>query len=327
LQRLCSSQPVLTQLKCLSHVSNSFKVLDYALLGVKHVIHSGYHLSVDFHLEQARPQAPLEQLPFHQWVFSNGAEWTGFYRLGQNFLLRFPALADFEVSADGLTVRCWPAPDISENTLEHLYLNQVLPLALSKRGKQVFHASAIETPAGAVAFMAASGRGKSTLAASFATSGFRFLTDDALLLEEVAGGYTVLPSHPSIRLWDDSRDELIGAEARQAPAVQYTPKARILYGDSMAFCTQAQPLRRVYFLGDGSATELTIKPMPPSLALISLLKNTFLLDIEAPQTLATHFDQLNSMVALPIYYELDYPRRYAELPRVREGIIRHAAEG
>lgn len=283
-------------------------------------------MSVDFHLAEARPQQPLDQPPFHQWIFPDGTEWTGFYRRGQDFLLRFPALADFEVSADGLTVCCRPAPDITENTLEHLYLNQVLPLALSKRGKQVFHASAIETPAGAVAFMAESGRGKSTLAASFATSGFRFLTDDALLLEAVEGGYTVLPSHPSIRLWDDSRDVLIGADARQAPAVQYTPKARILYGGSMAFCTQAQPLRRVYFLGDGSAVELTIQRMPPSLALISLVKNTFLLDIETRQTLATHFDQLSSMVALPIYYELDFPRRFEDLPRVREAIVRHATE-
>jgi len=283
-------------------------------------------VSVDFHLEQARAQQPLDQPPFQQWILPDGTEWTGFYRIGQAFLLRFPAFADFEVSADGQKVCCWPAPDISENTLEHLYLNQVLPLALSKRGKQVFHASAIETPAGAVAFMAESGRGKSTLAASFATSGFRFLTDDALLLEEAEGGYTVLPSHPSIRLWDDSCAELIGADALQAPAVQYTPKARILFGGSMAFCTQAQPLRRVYFLGDGSATQLTIKRMPPSQALISLVKNTFLLDIETRQTLATHFDQLSSMVAMPIYYELDYPRRFDDLPRVREAIIRHATE-
>jgi hypothetical protein len=283
-------------------------------------------LSVDFHLGQARPQPQLDQPLLNQWMLPDGTEGIGFYRHGNDFLLRFPALADFEVSADGLSVRCWPAPDISENTLEHLYLNQVLPLALSKRGKQVFHASAIETPAGAVAFMAASGRGKSTLAASFATNGFRLLTDEALLLEANVGGYNVLPSHPSLRLWDDSYDVLVGAVARQAPAVQYTPKARILYGDSMAFSTEAQPLLRVYFLGDGSATQLTIQRMPPGLALISLVNNSFLLDVDTRQTLATHFDQLGSMLALPIYYELDYPRRYAELPRVREAIIRHATE-
>jgi len=245
---------------------------------------TGHHaenwaVSIDFHLGHARPQQPLGQAPYHQWIFPDGTEWTGFYRRGTDFLLRFPALADFEVSADGLTVRCWPAPEISDNTLQHLYLNQVLPLALSKRGQQVFHASAIETPAGALAFMAESGRGKSTLAASFATSGFRFLTDDALLLEAGEGGYNVLPSHPSIRLWDDSKDALISDDAPQAPAVQYTPKARILFGGSMAFCLEAQPLRRVYFLGDGSATEPTFQRMPASQALINLVKNTGSLEI------------------------------------------------
>lgn len=282
-------------------------------------------MSVDFHLAEARPQQPLDQTPY-QWVFPDGAVWTGFYRRGKDFLLRFPDLADFEVSADGFGVRCWPAPGISEDSLQHLYLNQVLPLALSQRGKQVFHASAIETPVGAVAFMAESGRGKSTLAASFATSGHRFLTDDALLLEEIENGYAVLPSPPSIRLWDDSRDALISEDAQQAPAVQYTPKARILFGGSVAFCQTAQPLRRVYFLGDGCATDLTFQRMQPSQALINPVKNTFLLDIDARQTLATHFDQLTKMVAMPIFYELDYPRRYDELPRVREAILRHAME-
>ena len=280
-------------------------------------------MSVDFHLAEARPQQPLDQAPYHQWIFPDGTEWTGFYRRGQNFLLRFPDLADFEVSADGQHVSCWPAPNISENTLQHLYLNQVLPLALSKRGKQVFHASAIATPVGAVAFMAESGRGKSTLAACFATSGYRFLTDDSLLLEESECGYAVLPSHPSIRLWDDSREALISEDAEQAPAVQYTPKARILFGGSMAFCEEAQPLRRVYFLGDGRATQLTFQRMPPSLALISLVKNTFLLDIDTRQTLATHFDQLTKMVAMPIYYELDYPRRFEDLPSIRQAIVAH----
>jgi hypothetical protein len=47
-----------------------------------------------------------------------------------------------------------------------------------------------------VVFAAESGRGKSTLAASFAVNGFRFLTDDGLVLEPAGEGYAVLPSHP-----------------------------------------------------------------------------------------------------------------------------------
>ena len=118
-----------------------------------------------------RAQAPKIASPFHTWDSPDGTLWAAFYRKKAGFLLRFPELADFEISADGRCVRCIPALDISDATTEHLYLNQILPLALSKAGKLVFHASAVELVGCATAFVASSGRGKSTLAAGFAVNG------------------------------------------------------------------------------------------------------------------------------------------------------------
>ena len=281
-------------------------------------------MDIDFSTEAGRFQAALALTSFQEWIFPDGTLWTRFYRTGEGYMLRFPDLGDFEVSADGRVVRAWPVPGIFEDTMQHLYLNQVLPLALSKQGRIVFHASAIETENGAIAFLGESGRGKSTLAASFASGGQRFLTDDALLLDPTEGGYLVQPSHPSIRLWDDSQEALLAADAELAPPVQYTPKARILSGDSLPFCNAARQLRRVYFLGDGSAEELTIQRMRPSEALIGLVRNSFLLDIEAQEMLSSHFDLLAEMVALPIYFHLDYPRSFAALPSIRQGIIEHS---
>jgi len=40
-------------------------------------------------------------MPFHRYTFENGTVWTEFYRTTTGYLLRFPGLADFEVSADG----------------------------------------------------------------------------------------------------------------------------------------------------------------------------------------------------------------------------------
>jgi len=42
--------------------------------------------------------------------------------------------------------------------------------------------------------------------------------------------------------------------------------------------------------------------------------------------LARHFDDLTRLAALPIYFRLDYPRRYKALAAVREAVIRHALE-
>jgi len=197
----------------------------------------------------------------------------------------------------------------------------VLPLALSRAGKLVFHASAVEIDGEAVAFVGESGRGKSTLAASFATGGYRFLTDDGLVIEERPVGYRVLPSHPSIRLWEDSQEALIDPATRVAERLPFTPKARFLAGAEIAFCDEPRLLRHIYFLGDGAAPGVTIAPVRASEALVELVKHSFLLDIQATELIASHFDQLARLVNERIYFRLDYPRRFDALGEVRRAII------
>ena len=277
--------------------------------------------------EQAeRPMAPIGEEAFHQWVFPDGTLWTQFFRQGAGYLLRFPELADFEVSADGCIVQGWPAPDVPSPTVEHLYLNQVMPLALSRQGKLVLHGSAVDIGGQGIAFLGESGRGKSTLAASFATEGRRFLTDDGLQLVWVDGHCMILPSHPSIRLWEDSQDALVGESVAMAPAVSFTSKSRLLAGPGIAFCDEARPLRRLFILGEGEVETPTIEPLRPAEALIELVKHSFLLDIEARDMLAQHFDDLSRLAALPICYRLDYRRSYEALPSVGEAVIRHTLE-
>jgi hypothetical protein len=281
-------------------------------------------LTVHYSEQPARPLVTIQDAPFHQWSFPDGTLWTQFYRQGGGYLLRFPDLADFEVSADGRTVQGFPAPGVTSPTVEHLYLNQVLPLALSRQGKLVLHGSAVDIGGQGVAFLGESGRGKSTLAASFATEGTRFLTDDGLLLEWVDGRCMIVPSHPSIRLWQDSQDALISNSSAVAPAVSFTSKSRFLAGPEIAFCQEARPLHRLFFLGDGVVETPTIEALRPAQALIELVKHSFLLDIEARDMLMRHFDDLTRLAELPIYFRLDYPRDYSALPVVRKAIVEHA---
>jgi hypothetical protein len=276
-------------------------------------------------MDRARLQAPLATPAFHSWVFPDGTLWTEFHRVDGCYLLRFPQLADFLVDANARTVTCVPVPAVSEGTTQHLYLNQVLPLMLSKLGKLVFHASAVEVAAGAVAFVGDSGRGKSTLAASFAVSGCRFLTDDGLVLEPSGEGFEALPSHPSIRLWEDSQAALMPPAARRAPAVHYTTKARFLADDDLTFCEAPRPLRRVYFLGDGSAERIELQRLSAAGALVEWVKHSFLLDIEEQPRLASHFDQVAGLANEPIHYHLDFPRRYEELAAVQQAILAHVS--
>jgi hypothetical protein len=238
------------------------------------------------------------------------------------YLLRFPTVVDFEVSGDGRHVQALPVSGQAPAAIENLYLNQILPLALSRQGKLVLHASAVAIAGKGIVFAGPSGRGKSTLAASFAISGCGFLTDDDLLVEPVDGMWHLISSHPSIRLWEDSHDSLFTASTQVTQTLGFTTKKKLLADSEMIHCDEPQPLHGMYFLGAGRVDSLTIERLRPADALFELAGSAFGLDITAHDRLARHFEQLSKLADLPIHYRLDYPRRYEDLPRVREAIIR-----
>ena len=271
-------------------------------------------------------QDPLGTEPYREWIFPDGTRWAQFHRTDSGYLLRFPDLADYTISADGLEVSCRPLPHVAAKTIRHLYLNQVLPLAFSRRGKLVFHASAIETGSGAIAFVGESGRGKSTLAASFSAHGHRFLADDGLVVEEREGRFDAQPSHPSLRLWEDSQAALM--QLREAPLLPLPdiPKASFLAGRALPFCGEARELRRVYFLGTDTAEGVTFTELTAGDALIELVRHSFLLDTGASELIAAHFDGLARMLHRPMCFRLDYPRRFDALAEVRADVLRHCGQ-
>ena len=281
---------------------------------------------VDFAIATPRAQVALEGSPFQEWTLPDGTPSTEFYRVGSGYLLRFPGLADFEISADGLAVRCRPTPETSEATSHHLYLNQVLPLVLGRLGKMVFHASAVEIAGSALAFVAESSRGKSTLAASFAAAGSPMLTDESLVVDERASAYWVEPGHASVRLWDDSEQALIAPGVETAPGLPFTPKRRFLAAPELRFTDRPAPLRRVYFLGDGSAPTVKFEQMDAVDVMLELLKASFLLNVDEKPRLASHFDEVARLARRPIHYRLDFPRQFDLLPRVRQSIVEHAQD-
>ena len=234
---------------------------------------------------------------------------------------------DFEIPRAGTEIIIYAVPGVSSQTIEHLHQNQALPLALSLQKKLVLHGSAVEIGDTAVAFLAESGRGKSTLAASFSSNGFRFLTDDGLLIDKMDDEYMVRPSHASIRLWDDSREALAHSTSLKAPAIDYSAKARILADEKFQFCAEDRPLGHVYFLGDGGSEDVSITAVSSQKAVIEMLRHCFLLGVDEREILAHNFQRLAELSRSPVFFSLDYPRRYNILDRVREAVEKHVQPG
>lgn len=271
----------------------------------------------------ARRQLPISAKPFNRYEFDDGTIWTEFYRSGDSYLLRFPGLADFEVSADGTEVIAHPAPDTDDATIDHLYINQITPLALSRQGQPTFHASVVTVPGGAVAFLGRSGMGKSTLAASYALNDGAFLTDDGLLIDETADGCMAMPSHASLRLWDDSVEALVVDDIPKASQITYSSKARLLAGDALAYSDEQAPLLAAFVLNNSDVKDVEIICLNGLSRYMAWLENSFLLDVEDHELLTRHFEWTHRISGRVPTFALDFPRDYAILPDVRDAVRQH----
>jgi hypothetical protein len=281
-----------------------------------------------FQLSLPRQQESISVRWFHQWGFSEEKVWLYFGKQEDSYLLRFPDLADFHVSATGKRVRCYPVAEVPLETLRHLFLDQVFPLALSRRGKLVLHASSVMTEGGAISFVGETGAGKSTLAASFAKEGFSFITDDCLLLEENRGQLMAFPGYPGLRLWPDVVSRLFEGELENCDVAHYTDKKRIgidLTGSSLRFQNDSVHLRKIYFLTSYEPSRndcpIRITPISPRDTFMELVRHAYKLDIDDRDMLETEFGCLGRIVGLPIFYRLNYPHDLSYFPAVRKAIL------
>ena len=286
-----------------------------------------------FHLASAQEPRPDASDWFHRWTFPNGADWLAFARHPSGYLLRFPDLGDFLVSADGTSVRCYPHAATPIETIRHLFLDQVFPLVLSRQGRLVIHASAVLTPSGAVAFIGSTGQGKSTLALSFATQGFPFLADDCLVLDEDHGQLIAVPSYPGLRLWPETVSEIFERAPALAEVAHYTSKKRLSPSGELPFSRQPARLKGVYFLagsfdGDAnpSAAPVEIQPLAAKEALLGLVRYAYLMDITDRETLREKFDRIGRLVATPLFYRLAFRREFSLLPQVRKAVLNHLGD-
>ena len=279
---------------------------------------------IQLHVHPPRAQAPLAEPVAHAWTRVDGSPWIDRHDTAAGTVLRLPGQADFHIDASGTRVEAWPLPQLDPATCQLLFLNNVMPMALSRQGRLVLHASAVEIDGAALVFVGLSGRGKSTLATSFALLGHALVVDDGLLLEPSAGGWMARPGEAAVRLRSDSQawlDARLGDHAPATTAVHYTDKTRVAAGPALRFSQSPLPVRAVFVLGDDPDATLQLQPLPPAQALIQLVHYSFLLDVGDR---ARHRLQLRHTAALaaacPVL-RLDYPRRYDDLARVQQAIL------
>jgi hypothetical protein len=229
----------------------------------------------------------------------------------------------FDVTRDGRTITWYRPSDADEGNARLDIVGTLLPFALHLTDRLVLHGSSVAFEGGAVAFLAPSGTGKSTLAMGLTMAGARFLSDDAVPVRIAGDGAIAAPGVPSPRFREDSFARF--SEMLPADAIPSSGKLSLSerLGDDLVE-TRETPLSAVYVLcpvpaGDGAGAARTA--MPPIAATMALVQNAKL----AKLLWGEEAERLLHLVAevsrrVPVW-TLDVPRDLDLLPGVVERLL------
>jgi len=278
----------------------------------------------------SRRKLKFEGTWYHSFRLMDETAWLHAAKSGPEYVLRFPDLADFLFCSDRGTIICFAAQNAPVASIRHLLLDQVLPLVLSTRGKFLLHASCVVLPGGAVGFIGESGRGKSTLAASFSGLGFPILTDDCILVEKGRNRIVAVPNYPGVRVWSDSKALILGRKGPRLPRVAHYLWKQRLTGEStrIQFQRTRVPLTQLFLLAlpEAGQSDVRTEAIPPQRAVVELLKYAFRLDVTDERKLSQEFFRVVEMAnSIPLAF-LTYPRDFARIGLVQEAVLEHVRD-
>lgn len=164
-----------------------------------------------------------------------------------------------------------PNDSTVEDTMTYV-TGPVLGFALRRFGLIGLHASAVEVGGRAVAFLGASGAGKSTTAAALALSGVPLVTEDLLALTVAEDRITAHTGFPSIRLWRDSAD-MLGTPPLAAVTMRWGKLTLPATTGS-----DSLPLGAIFLLASHSgesSSRSEIHPVAPAASLLELIRSVY----------------------------------------------------
>lgn len=164
----------------------------------------------------------------------------------------------FRLDSSGRSLTC--APRRSGLGWQRTLLTKVLSSISVMRGYEALHASAVDSPWGAVAVAAPTGMGKTTLALELMRRGWPLLTDDVLALAAAPEGVMALPGTPHMNVAATPPDGLAADEIG--------PTLGILAGErwvpASRTAREACPVRAICLLERGQGLSLDVRVLPPN---------------------------------------------------------------
>ena len=195
---------------------------------------------------------------------------------GRNLLGTVPSLGQALIEGSE-NVTIYPAPGLCHEHLLTLMLGSGLACSLFHSQYLPLHGAAISTGKGALLFLGASGRGKSTIAITAASAGWQVLTDDVISLNASQPQQPILvyPSHGRFKTQLSTASALgfhTDSIFTTAPGTKKYP----CYLPPAFISQQAQPVVAVYFLQPHRTnSQHQLQSLSPMLAIEALSKQLY----------------------------------------------------
>ena len=165
-----------------------------------------------------------------------------------------------------------PLPGVEERVVRSYIVKAALAAVLLQRGKLILHASGAAIGGAGVAFVGASGMGKSTTSATLHARGHPVIADDLLGVDvRNADGPKALPGFPQMLLLPESASAL-GRDPGSLPRVA-PDSDKFMFDAQQGFSLEPVLLRRIYALAD--ADRNAIEPLAGREAVATLVAHTF----------------------------------------------------
>jgi len=238
--------------------------------------------------------------------------------------LHFPRAGDFYMGDD--SIHLCPAADGDAVLAENFLLGPVLSLWLERRGIRMLHAAVCAVDGYAVAFLALSQSGKTSLAAALMQAGAALLSDDLLALERVNGDWVARAGYPQMRMWPEQVNHFLGEGLALDPVHPLREKLRVPVGGGFGrFQVEALPLRAIYLperRPEPLDAAVEFQAASPGSGLMELVRHSFLNRlVHAVGIQPQRFPLLADITrAVPIR-RISYPSGMAQISAVAEAVL------
>jgi hypothetical protein len=216
----------------------------------------------------------------------------------------------------------------------HYFQTIGLALWLELNNILCIHANALAYKEHAIAFVAPSRTGKTTLTAELCKSEFAVMTDDMMALHQEDKDYIIYPSWPVARMWPETLEIIDNQNTDELVKVHESFAKKIINinkDSGFDFCNQAKKLKTIYILkrieesaevNSTNSNVCNITTLPSAEAVILLIQNSILGSAYKALLLEQHrFIKLTELVQNLSVKRITYFSGKQYLSTVREVIV------